>query len=171
MYFGIIGLVFIQICSAKICWKECTEDTNIIKSVDFQGCRRRSTYPHKEDFWCEGNKGPPCTLLRGDETMIDISWIDYGHTKLTQAVYWESGFMDIPWVGMDTEACQYVNDGASCPGKGDSQQGGLSKLHFPIEVLMAYPAGTYNLKWKMLDTKEDGSVKEVFCFRFQMRIM
>jgi len=172
-YILVIFAVLIQACNLKICWKEC-KDSAIIQSVELQGCHRRSTYPHKQDFWCDKNRGPPCTLLRGETAVMKIVWKDFGHRHLTQAVYWQPEFMDvdIPWVGMDTEACKYVNNGTSCPGKGlTPEKEGLSQLSFPIDVLEIYPTGTKNLKWEMYDQNEDGSSKTVFCFQFPLRIM
>ena len=43
-----------------------------LKNVDMQGCQRRSAYDFqkergiKVDFRCEGEHGPPCTVLIGN---------------------------------------------------------------------------------------------------------
>eukprot|EP00088_Acartia_fossae_P056718 TRINITY_DN6606_c0_g1_i5.p1 TRINITY_DN6606_c0_g1~~TRINITY_DN6606_c0_g1_i5.p1 ORF type:complete len:171 (-),score=15.07 TRINITY_DN6606_c0_g1_i5:132-644(-) len=151
----------------KVCWEECP-DWNVIQHMDINGCHRRSTYPHLQDFRCDGMKGPPCTVLRGQEVTLDVTWKDLGHKNLTQNVVWQS-FVDIPWVGMETEICKYVNDGASCPGQG--VQEGNSRMKFPIKVLEMYPSGFYNLKWELLDRLQDGTTETKLCFLFAIRIM
>jgi len=147
---------------------------DVIQSIDIIGCRRRSTYPGLQNFRCKGMQGPPCTVNRGDTVELNVAWKDNGHQNLTQAVHWQSGWMDLPWVGMETEICKYVNEGSSCPGQGNILRGGMSDYKFPINILNMYPAGSYNLRWQLLDKNlpsEDGLGKPVFCFKFAIRIM
>ena len=58
-------LCLLKINLSKICWKECDPSKNVIQSVNVANCTRRSTYPELEDFWCDGEKGPPCFVQKG----------------------------------------------------------------------------------------------------------
>ena len=58
-------LCLLKINLSKICWKECDPSNNVIQSVNVANCTRRSTYPELEDFWCDGEKGPPCFVQKG----------------------------------------------------------------------------------------------------------
>ena len=40
------------------------------QNVEIDGCHRRSSYPHDQNFWCKGLDGPPCTVLRS-ENLLD----------------------------------------------------------------------------------------------------
>merc|ERR1712098_677538 len=62
----------------KICWQGCQQDQDIIQTVNIEGCRRRSTYPAKQDFWCKGQLGPPCTVKRGDTVHLEVDWHNPG---------------------------------------------------------------------------------------------
>jgi len=65
----LLSLIVLASClatmQAKMCWQECA-DTNVIKTADIVGCRRRPSYPHGQDFRCTGTLGPPCIVQRGD---------------------------------------------------------------------------------------------------------
>ncbi|XP_023321795.1 uncharacterized protein LOC111696425 [Eurytemora carolleeae] len=159
-------LYTVQQASAKLCWEECT-DLGVVQNVDIHGCRRRSSYPLQQDFKCNGRTGPPCTTLRGDTVYLDLHWKDEGHQNITQNVVWQSGFFDLPWVGMETEICKYTNGGQGCPGSGEN---GVSNVQFPIQILDMYPAGKYNLKWEILDRTSEGS-KTLACFLITVKIM
>ena len=75
--------------------------------------RRRSTYPALEDFRCEGNVGPPCTVFREDTVTLDVDWNNPGIKDMSQDAHWVS-WIDIPWVGMETEVCPYLDGGLGC---------------------------------------------------------
>jgi len=163
-YCAVIVLLF-QFSSAKICWEEC-EGSNLIESVDIEGCHRRSTYPSSKDFRCDGKEGPPCTVIRGETVYLDVTWKDKGHTNLTQDVVWQAAWMDIPWVGMETAVCKYVNNGESCPKQGES----TSNYKFPIKIQEIYPAGYFALKWKLLDATSTGPTT-AFCLKLDIKIV
>ena len=99
-------------CQGKMCWEECAAEGRVEKA-DIIGCRRRSTYPHLEDFRCEGSKGPPCTVFRGDTVNLDVQWNNNGIRDMTQSTHWVS-WIELPWVGMETEACPYLDGGQGC---------------------------------------------------------
>ena len=83
------------------------------QSADIVGCKRRSTYPFSQDFRCEGDKGPPCFVKRGDTVLLDVVWNNPGVANMTQSTVWVT-WIDMPWVGMDTEGCPFLDGGKGC---------------------------------------------------------
>ena len=75
--------------------------------------RRRSTYPALEDFRCEGSVGPPCTVFREDTVTLDVDWNNPGIKDMSQSAHWVS-WIDILWVGLETEVCPYLDGGLGC---------------------------------------------------------
>ena len=116
---------------AKICWKECGNENVIevikfvdeikhkmwnivsLQSADIIGCHRRSTYPYRQDFTCDGTVGPPCFVERGDTVFLDVNWFNPGVANMTQSTVWVT-WIEMPWVGMETEACPYLDGGNGC---------------------------------------------------------
>jgi len=139
-----LTFVFFQACFTKICWKECSSQ-NIIKSVDLVGCHRRSTYPHQEDFKCSSQdgmlKGPPCTAKKGDTFELHVEFVNLTVSDMTQYAYWETGWVDVPWVTMDSEACPYLDSGHGCNNKTRTSE--PSFLVMPIPVDPMYPGGDF----------------------------
>ena len=84
-----------------------------LQSANIVGCKRRSTYPVKQDFNCEGTKGPPCFVQRGDTVLLDVVWNNPGVTNMTQSTVWVT-WIEMPWVGMDTEGCPFLDGGKGC---------------------------------------------------------
>merc|ERR1711872_1199705 len=117
LFLGSLSFLF-NFAVSKICWRLCDESDktqNIIQSLDISGCNRRSSYPEYEDFWCDGDTGPPCTGLTGDTLSIEIEMNNPGFTNLTQsASYLATSFLSFPWVGMDTNGCNYLDGGHGC---------------------------------------------------------
>ena len=66
-----------------------------------------------EDFRCEGSVGPPCTVFREDTVTLDVDWNNPGIKDMSQSAHWVS-WMDIPWVGLETEVCPYLDGGLGC---------------------------------------------------------
>jgi len=169
-----LGFVLSLLCvtlaavQAKICWEECPGNS-VIEHIDIEGCHRRSTYPALQDFRCEGRTGPPCTVIRGETVTINVKWRDAGHSNLTQSVYWQSGFFDLPWVGMDTQICKYVNDGTGCPYTPEEPE--MSEFEFPIKIMEVYPAGYYKLKWSLIDRTDEGDENTAACFLVIIKIV
>ena len=59
----------------------CLDDHRMIQSFTIDGCRRRRGQPGRgrPRFRCDGNKGPPCTVKRGDLVYLDV---DFGSGTL-----------------------------------------------------------------------------------------
>merc|ERR1712107_686017 len=133
MIFSLIGMVLLQSVGAKICWKECASDTSVPQAK----------------FRCEGTEGPPCIVERGSTVHLDVAWQNPGVTNMTQSTVWVSGWgIEIPWVGMETEGCPYLDLGTGCRPSAQARQ---SRFYFPILIQEMYPAGKYDLKWKFYD--------------------
>ena len=103
-------LCLLKINLAKICWKECDPTKNVIQSVNVANCTRRSTYPELEDFWCDGEKGPPCFVQKGKTEVLEVEWTNHGVADLTQSAHMLT-FIEMPWIGMETEACPFLDGG------------------------------------------------------------
>merc|ERR1712141_57269 len=159
----------LQSVGAKICWKECASDTSVLQNVNIEGCRRRASYPHRQRFRCEGTEGPPCIVERGSTVHLDVAWQNPGVTNMTQSTVWVSGWgIEIPWVGMETEGCPYLDLGTGCRPSAQARQ---SRFYFPILIQEMYPAGRYDLKWKFYDRDSIGTETEVACFLFTIKII
>ena len=92
-------------------------ETNL-QSANIVGCKRRSTYPFNQDFKCEGTKGPPCFVQRGDTVLLDVVWNNPGVTNMTHYASWVMAtwptLIEMPWVGMDNEGCPFLDGGKGC---------------------------------------------------------
>ena len=78
-----IFLLVLSLCwlggrEAKMCWEECRAGARVVETADILGCRRRSTFPARQDFRCQGSLGPPCTVFRGDTVNLDVNWVNPG---------------------------------------------------------------------------------------------
>ena len=164
-YFSLLICLF-DINQAKICWKECGSK-GVIESTDVIGCKRRSTYPSKQDFRCEGYKGPPCFVERGDTALVDVVWNNPGVANMTQSVTWVT-WIEMPWVGLETEACPFLDGGQGCRKNANPSK---SKYQFPIYVQTMYPTGNFDLKYKFWERLDSGEEREIACFLFTMKII
>ena len=73
--------------------------------------------------------GPPCTVERGDTVMLDVGWNNPGIANMTQSTVWVTGSwgVELPWIGMETEGCQFLDDGVGC--RPDAKVGHGQNLH------------------------------------------
>ena len=106
-------LCLVDLYLAKICWKECDPSQKVIQSVDVANCTRRSTYPELEDFWCDGEKGPPCFVQKGKTEVLEVVWANPGVADMAQSAHMLT-FIEMPWIGMETEACSFLDGGKVC---------------------------------------------------------
>ena len=58
-----------------------------------------------------------------------------------QYAYWENGWVDVPWVTMDSEGCPYLDNGGGCNSQTESGKDGSKYLVMDIPVAPLYPAG------------------------------
>ena len=57
--------------------------------------------------------------------MLDVDWNNPGITNMTQSTVWVTGSwgVELPWIGMETEGCQFLDQGAGC--RQDAKVGGV----------------------------------------------
>ena len=60
--------------------------------------------------------GPPCTVERGDTVLLDVDWNNPGIGNMTQSTVWVTGSwgVELPWIGMETEGCPFLDEGTGC---------------------------------------------------------
>jgi len=89
---------------------------------------------------------------------------------MTQSTVWVTGTwgVELPWVGMETEVCPYLDGGSGCRADSPARTSGL---HFPIFIQEIYPTGRYDLKWKFWEREDNGSQTELACFLFTINII
>jgi len=96
-----------------------------------------------------------------------VDWLNPGVANMTQSTVWVS-WIDLPWVGMETEACPFLDGGNGCRKNALPRS---SRFRFPIYIEEMYPAGKYDLKWKFYERKENGDENEIACFLFTIKIV
>jgi len=104
-------LFLLQIVSTKICWEHCQGSAGpaLVETLDIDGCRRRADYPERKLFWCEGREGPPCTALSGDTLTIRAALRNNGSLGgLSQYGEYMTSYLNIPWPGMEEDACIFL---------------------------------------------------------------
>merc|ERR1719370_432245 len=132
-------------------------------------CEGLTVWGQLQRFRCEGTEGPPCIVERGSTVHLDVAWQNPGVTNMTQSTVWVSGWgIEIPWVGMETEGCPYLDLGTGCRPSAQARQ---SRFYFPILIQEMYPAGKYDLKWKFYNRDSMGIETEVACFLFTIKII
>ena len=59
---------------------------------------------------------------------------------MTQSTVWVTGTwgVELPWVGMETEVCPYLDGGRGCRADSPARTSGF---HFPIFIQEIYPTG------------------------------
>ena len=175
----LVAAAFLAAASAKICWEECACEciwrtlllllllfsiTSLLTffpaasgrvfSADVDGCRRRPGRNGRAPrFRCEGVRGPPCFLRRGDKAILRLRFeTDLGLSEVTHEAFWVmgTGFM-LPWAGMDTDGCKFTD--RPCGDKGGTRRN--VTLTYPMDVLDVYPS--VNKKKKLCCENKDGN--------------
>ena len=112
---------------------------------------------------------------------------DLGLENLQQEAVWVTPMgMELPWAGMDKEACAFIN--APCDGAAGRKD---VALNYGLKILEMYPTvreveashvttirqiinlipqGYFNIKWKVFTNSENQS-RAVACFRFAIKIV
>ncbi|KAI1292480.1 NPC intracellular cholesterol transporter 2 [Halotydeus destructor] len=107
--------------------------------------------------------GSPCRLARDSSNSIEIDFtLARDAVKLTTIVKGKLlGFMWMPWVGFDNDACAGKN--VQCP----AQAGQPLTYKHKLDISSYYPAIKTTAEFKMVDDKK----KTVFCFRFPVQLV
>jgi len=176
MKLEILVVVFcIAISSAKICLEQCSGNGvgDPMQNVDMVGCRRRRAYALQEslgrrvDFRCIG-QNIPCTVRIGDTVNFTATFeTAFPLRGLEQKVTWLQGWANIPWVGLDTDACKYLD------GNCTRQPGGVLSLTYPVKILSFYPPGLYPIRWEFYANDPNGGSRKISlgCILTKIRIV
>jgi len=153
----------------KVCWSSCGQQ-NAIQSVEVEGCQRRSTFPHSEQFRCEALAGPPCTVRHGDT--VDLS-IVFNHTGIAEGALLQTAgataksgilsWMESPWATLDARGCNFIQKSEELVGC--TGEAGTSLLKLPIYIEDFFPPNTYFVRYYL--TVES---QQIACLAFNLRI-
>ncbi|KAK4313594.1 hypothetical protein Pmani_015073 [Petrolisthes manimaculis] len=95
-------------------------------------------------FIVEGCEVPPCLLHRGTIIPTIIEFIpSVNSDTLTNAITGNLGGIEVPWPGMDPDACHFT----TCP----ITAGTKTHWEMPVEILAEYPEISTVVTFKLLD--------------------
>ncbi|KAJ1522528.1 hypothetical protein ONE63_001715 [Megalurothrips usitatus] len=96
----------------------------------------------------EAAKGDPCKIKRGNSASISVDFTPtFDDSELSGRAYWSNQLVDLPLLGMDTQACNYT----SCPLKANQKQ----TYTYNLEISNFFPVRAYNVKWKLWNDKTE----------------
>ena len=74
-------------------------------------------------------------MERGDTVILDVSWNNPGIANMTQSTVWVTGSwgVELPWIGMETEGCQFLDQGEGC-----RQNAQVGRKYYIMKVLIIY---------------------------------
>ncbi|XP_031836056.1 MD-2-related lipid-recognition protein [Nomia melanderi] len=100
----------------------------------------------------------PCKLRRGVSANMTIHYTpNFSAEEMDARVFWASELTDIPFLGMDPNACLST----TCP----VEAGRRSVFHMEIPILKKYPVRMFDLKWRVRTEQGDEC-----CFMYQIKI-
>ncbi|XP_015587119.1 MD-2-related lipid-recognition protein [Cephus cinctus] len=106
----------------------------------------------------EAAQNKPCRLKRGHDASISFDYTaDFEGTALESRAYWATEVVDLPFLGMETNACT-ATECPVTPGKKQSYT-----VSLPISK--KYPVRTYDVKWKLWNEQQ-----QECCFKFQIKL-
>ncbi|BES93393.1 coagulation [Nesidiocoris tenuis] len=110
----------------------------------------------------EALTGEPCKVKRGTSATLSFDftphWASSGPLK-TRA-YW-AHILDLPFVGMDTDACKYT----SCP----YVDGQKNSYNFTLELAKQYIAQRYDIKFRIWE--EEAEPRKECCLLFKLKLL
>ncbi|CAD6234114.1 GSCOCG00007567001-RA-CDS [Cotesia congregata] len=107
----------------------------------------------------EASQEKPCRLQRGEDASIAFDYTaNFEGNTLESRAYWTNQVIDLPFVGMETDACAKT----VCP----VQPGQKQTYDIAIPIMKAYPARTYDVKWRMWNTQN-----QECCFIFGIKLL
>ncbi|XP_053658414.1 ecdysteroid-regulated 16 kDa protein-like [Anopheles marshallii] len=96
----------------------------------------------------EAEKGNVCTLLTRSQVNITFDFTpEFAAHNLTADVSWTRPNLDLPFVGMDKEACERTN----CPVVAGNRQ----RYTYNLTIKKEYPPQYYDVKWKLTSDNND----------------
>ncbi|XP_076658720.1 MD-2-related lipid-recognition protein [Halictus rubicundus] len=106
----------------------------------------------------EAAESKACKVRRGTNTNMTIHYTpNFSSDVMTGRIFWASQLTDIPFLGMDPNACLLT----SCPVKA----GERNTFYTEIPILKKYPVRMYDLKWRIWNEQN-----QECCFMFQIKI-
>ncbi|CAL7950220.1 unnamed protein product [Xylocopa violacea] len=151
LLFGFLLLALSVAVAELVPWQQCTSAGVEVPS----NCTIHEVYI---DPCKEAAESKPCKLKRGITGNITFHYTPtFSSEKVEGRMFWASQVMDIPFLGMDPNACLAT----TCP----LEAGKMNTYHVDVPILNKYPVRTYDLKWKMWN--EEG---QECCFLFQIKI-
>ncbi|XP_057332388.1 MD-2-related lipid-recognition protein-like [Microplitis mediator] len=106
----------------------------------------------------EADQGKPCRIKRGQNASISFDYTaNFEGNSLESRAYWASQVIDLPFVGMETNACATT----VCP----VQPGQKQTYDISLPILKSFPARTYDVKWKLWNPQQ-----QECCFIFQIKL-
>ncbi|XP_058129238.1 ecdysteroid-regulated 16 kDa protein-like [Anopheles ziemanni] len=95
----------------------------------------------------EASEGVACTVYRNSNVSISFDFTpEFAANELTADASWTKPSLDLPLVGMDTEACKHT----PCPTEAGKKQ----TYTYNLAIKKTYPPQHYDVKWKL--TSENG---------------
>uniref|UniRef100_A0A182MYQ4 MD-2-related lipid-recognition domain-containing protein n=1 Tax=Anopheles dirus TaxID=7168 RepID=A0A182MYQ4_9DIPT len=96
----------------------------------------------------EADEGRACTVYRNSNVSITFDFTpEFNANELTADVSWTQPAIDLPFVGMDTAACNYT----SCPVESGKRQ----TYAYNLPIKKSYPPKQYDVKWKLISENKD----------------
>lgn len=106
----------------------------------------------------------PCKIKRGKSASIEFDYTtDFNSSSAHGQVYWESDEGDLPFLGMNTQACQHT----SCPIVTSTRQ----TYAYTLDVAKKFPARTYLIKWILRNPQQPEESTEMCCFRTKIKLV
>ena len=91
---------------------------------------------------------------------------------MSLSVVWVTGWgLDMPWVGIDTRVCPYLDGGRGDGCLGEAAVGRTTTFDFPIDIQAYYPRNNYLTRWTFNQATEDGGQEQKLCFLTKLRIV
>ncbi|XP_015171621.1 PREDICTED: MD-2-related lipid-recognition protein-like [Polistes dominula] len=106
----------------------------------------------------EAAENKPCKIKRGHNSSISFDYTpNFDGEKLETRGYWASALADLPFLGMNSDACTMTK----CPVVSGQKQ----TYNVQLFISKKFPVRTYDLKWKMWNERE-----QECCFMFQIKL-
>ncbi|KAJ6646729.1 NPC intracellular cholesterol transporter 2 [Pseudolycoriella hygida] len=106
------------------------------------------------------NNANPCHIKRGRSASIDFDYTaGFDATNGKGEVFWMSAEGDLPFLGMDSNACSFTQ----CPIKKDERK----TYSQTFETKRKYPARIFDIKWKLSNADNP---QEFCCFVMKIKL-
>lgn len=108
----------------------------------------------------EALENMPCKIKRGRSASIQFDFTPtVGSETLTGKVYWVNQMGDLPFVGMNSDACTFT----TCPIQADGRQ----TYEYQLSISKKFPVRSYDIKWRLWN--EDSDLLEC-CFMTKIKL-